>query len=166
MPQVYLGIGSNIDPRQHLHCALNALAKALANFVISPVYESEAVGFVGDNFLNLVVGGETQLPVGKLRDLLRDIESCCGRTRQGPKFSSRTLDIDILTYDDVKGLVEDVELPRPEILEASYVLGPLADIAGEELHPTRQQSYADLWALEKQRKDTTPLTRVEFSWPE
>lgn len=165
MPQVYLGIGSNIDPQRHLRCAFDSLAKVLTHFVISPVYESEAVGFVGDDFLNLVVGGETALPVGELRDALRDIESGCGRTREGPKFGSRTLDIDILTYGDAQGLVEGIELPRPEILEASYVLGPLADIAGEEVHPIRGQSYATLWALEKQHENTTPLTRVEFSWP-
>jgi len=166
VPRVYLGIGSNIDPNQHLHCALNSLAKALTNFVFSPVYESEAVGFVGDNFLNLVVGGETELPVGELRDLLRDIESGCGRTREGPKFGSRTLDIDILTYGDLKGEVDGVELPRPEVLDASYVLGPLADIAGEELHPVSGQTYASLWELEKQNEKTTPLTRVDFSWPD
>lgn len=145
MAVVYLGLGSNIEAREHLQQALKVLRRAYGDLSLSPVYESEAVGFVGDNFLNMVVMIHTELPVGVLYEQLRDIENQFGRDRSAPKFSGRTLDIDILLYDDVVGEVDGVILPREEILTNAFVLKPLCDMAPELMHPQRRRTMAQLW---------------------
>jgi 2-amino-4-hydroxy-6-hydroxymethyldihydropteridine diphosphokinase len=112
---------------------------------LSPVYESAAEGFVGAPFLNLVAGFETKLSVSELREELRAIEAANGRERDGPRFAPRTLDLDLLTYGDQIGEVEGYRLPRDEILTYAFVLGPLADVAPQERHPSDGRTYAALW---------------------
>ena len=161
MAQVYVSIGSNIDRERHVTAALDALAGHFGPLVISSVYESEAVGFSGDHFLNLVAGFDTGLPVGELAARLRAIEHSNGRVRTGERFSGRTLDIDILTYDDCVGNVDGVSLPRDEILHNAFVLLPLAEIAAAEVHPLLRQSYGSLWqAYDRPQK----LWPVDFIW--
>ncbi|RLT94218.1 2-amino-4-hydroxy-6-hydroxymethyldihydropteridine diphosphokinase [Ketobacter sp.] len=158
MARVYLSLGSNIDRERYIRAGLAALEAAFGGLTVSPVYESEAVGFDGDPFYNLVVGIETHLGVGALQRVIKAIEDDHGRIRSGPKFSPRTLDIDILTYDDWVGEVEGVVLPRDEVLKNAFVLLPLADVAGEELHPQVQRTYADLWAeYDKSRQALWPV---------
>ncbi len=146
MARVYLSLGSNIERERYIRAGLAALRQAFGELIVSPTYESESVGFDGDNFFNLVVGMDTELAVGELQRRIKAIEDDNGRERSGPKFSSRTLDIDILTYDDCVGEVDGVMLPRDEILTNAFVLLPLADVAGDELHPQVQRTYAELWA--------------------
>jgi 2-amino-4-hydroxy-6-hydroxymethyldihydropteridine diphosphokinase len=141
MTQVYLSLGSNIEPQRYLKKALAALRADFGDLIVSPVYESLAVGFVGDNFLNLVVAIDTDLSVASLSSLLRDLEEANGRQRQTTKFSSRTLDIDILTYGDAVGVIDGVQLPRTEIERYGFVLRPLADIAAEQRYPVSGISY-------------------------
>lgn len=142
---VYLGVGSNIQREKHIKAALSLLASEFGELEVSPIYESEAVGFEGDPFLNLVVGLETELSVGQLNAVIKRIEDQNGRDRKGPKFSSRTLDIDLLLYGQTVGTVDGVRLPRDEITKNAFVLLPLADIAPEELHPELKRSYHDIW---------------------
>ena len=142
--QVFLSLGSNIDREHNIRSGLNALARVFAPLAISPVYESEAVGFDGDAFYNLVVGLQTTLSVGELTACLKGIEKDHGRVRGEKKFSSRTLDIDILTYDDRVGEVDGVQLPRDEILKHAFVLKPLVDLAPDALHPETNTSYQAL----------------------
>jgi 2-amino-4-hydroxy-6-hydroxymethyldihydropteridine diphosphokinase len=159
--KVYVSIGSNIDRERHITAALDALAEKFSVLDISSVYESEAVGFSGDHFFNLVVGFDTAMPVGELSVCLRDIEHDNGRNRRLERFSARTLDIDILTYGDCVGEIDGVVLPRAEILENAFVLLPLAKIAPDCAHPVNQQSFAVLWgAYGKQQK----LWPVDFVW--
>ncbi|GAA5317598.1 MAG: 2-amino-4-hydroxy-6-hydroxymethyldihydropteridine diphosphokinase [Candidatus Pelagadaptatus aseana] len=161
MATVYLSLGSNIQRYRHLTAALDALCDQFGELTISPVYESEAVGFDGDHFLNLVVGIETALPVGELSAVLKAIEDDNGRDRSCPRFSGRTLDIDILTYDQVTGEVDGVDLPREEITENAFVLLPLADIAGDAVHPLIDRRYGDLWRdYDRNQK----LWSVDFDW--
>lgn len=160
MPRVYLGLGSNIDRERHIRAAVRDLEERFGVLLISPVYESVAVGFEGDHFYNLVVGLDTDLSVGELSVLMRAIEDANGRVRGGPKFSARTLDIDILTYGNACGEIEGVQLPRDEVLKNAFVLRPLADIAGQDRHPETARPFAEHWdAYDQQRQK---LWHIEF----
>ena len=158
MPRVYLGLGSNIEREHHICAALRALEAAFDLLLVSPVYESEAVGFAGSNFYNLVVGIDTELPVGELSALLRGIEDANGRVRGGARFAPRTLDIDILTYGNACGEIDGVQLPRDEILKNAFVLRPLADIAPNDRHPETTRPYAEHWeAYDHRRQKLWPI---------
>jgi len=162
MTQVYLGLGSNIDRHKHITAALDALFDAFGELSLSSVFESEAVGFDGSPFFNMVVGLETDQSIARLSDRLKQIEDDNGRRRQGPKFASRTLDIDILIYGDWVGEYAGVSLPRDEITKNAFVLWPLAQIAPEREHPTLNKSYSQLWqAYDKERQKLWP---VPFVW--
>ena len=162
MARVYLGLGSNIERERYITAGLDALEVLFGELDISPVYDSEAVGFAGQPFLNLVVGVTTDLIVGELYKRLRHIEYEHGRPANATRFSPRQLDIDILTYDDLVGTIEGVELPRGEILENAFVLRPLADLVPDQAHPSDGRSYAELWS-ELANKGQS-IARVEFSW--
>lgn len=160
MPRVYLGLGSNIDREKNLRGAVRALEEHFGDVLVSPVYESEAVGFEGDPFYNLVVAIDTDKPVGELAAELRAIEEAWGRDRLAPKFSSRTLDIDILTWGNACGEIDGVSLPRDEILKHAFVLKPLADLAGNDRHPETVRPYAEHWeAFDHSRQ---PLREVDL----
>ena len=122
MPWVTLSLGSNTDADKNLRICLDALLLHFQDISLSSVFESEAVGFKGDNFLNMVVGFETEKDIEELRQLFKKIEAENGRDRLQEKFSGRTLDIDILTVDDWIGKFSGVELPRREITENAFVL--------------------------------------------
>ena len=162
MARVYLGVGSNIERERYIVAGLDALQDLFGDLVLSPVYDSEAIGFEGMPFLNLVVRVNTDLEVGELARRLRHIEFEHGRLPDATRFSARQLDIDILTYDDRVGTEEGVELPRGEILENAFVLCPLADLAPEERHPVVGRTYAELWRDYDQGSQS--LSRVEFVW--
>lgn len=158
MPRVYLSLGSNIDRDAHLRAALQELEERYGPLLISTVYESEAVGFAGDNFYNLVVGLDTDLGVGELAAELRAIEAAHGRERGGPRFAPRTLDIDILTYGNACGEIDGIHLPRDEILKNAFVLRPLADIAPNDRHPETVRPYAEHWeAYDHSRQKLWPI---------
>lgn len=163
MARVYISIGSNIEREKHVLAALDALHEWFGDLLLSPVYESEAVGFVGEPFLNLVVGVDTGLSVGELSVRFKQLEADNGRRRgiDVPKFSGRTLDLDILIYDDHVGRVDGVELPRGEILKNAFVLKPLADIAPEDRHPVCSKTYSELWqSYDRDQK----LWPIDFAW--
>lgn len=161
MAQVFVSIGSNIEREKHILAALDALADQFGELGLSPVYESEAVGFEGDPFLNLVAGFHTTLPVAALSQALRAIENRNGRVRTAPRFSGRTLDIDILTYDAACGDIDGILLPRAEILHNAFVLLPLSDLAPDSVHPALQQTYRTLWSGFASDQKLWP---VDFSW--
>jgi 2-amino-4-hydroxy-6-hydroxymethyldihydropteridine diphosphokinase len=143
--RVYVSLGSNIDRVRNITSAIAALGDVYGPLRQSCTYETEAVGFSGDPFYNLVVAFETDQTPRQVADVLSRIEDAHGRDRSVGKFSSRTLDLDLLLYD---GLVLDegnLHLPRKEILEYAFVLKPLAEIAGGMKHPVTGFSFADLW---------------------
>lgn len=161
MARVYLSLGSNTSPTQYICAGLDALADQFGELTISPVYESVAVGFEGDNFINLVVGIDTSLSVGELSARLKAIEDANGRVRSGPKYSGRTLDIDILTYDDLCGVVDGVTLPRGEVLRNAFVLLPLSEVAPDDKHAKTGDTFASLW---RDYQRDQKLWRVDFCW--
>lgn len=162
MAQVFLGLGSNTNARQNITNALNALHKQFGDIILSPVYESESLGFVGDNFLNLVVALNTELQVGKLLEHLKNIEDQNGRDRSAPKFSGRTLDIDILTYDKKSGIVDGVSLPRDEIFKNAFVLKPFSELAPNFTPPTSTKNLTELW--ESFDAQSQKLWPISFDW--
>jgi 2-amino-4-hydroxy-6-hydroxymethyldihydropteridine diphosphokinase len=160
--RAYISVGSNIDRERNVTIALDALAAAYGELVVSSVFESESVGFDGDPFYNAVVGVDTVQTVAELSDTLRSIEDGAGRRRDTPRFSRRKLDLDLLTYDDVAGEVGGVRLPREEITLNAFVLRPLAEIAGAETHPVLLRSYAKLWR--DFDNDAQRLWPIDFGW--
>jgi len=162
MIPVYLSLGSNINRHHHILAGLDALETLFGELVVSSVYESKSVGFNGSNFFNLVVGVQTELALADLSEALKRIEDDNGRVRSGPKFSPRTLDIDILTYGDFVGVDAGIELPRAEISKNAFVLLPLAQVAAEVLHPQLQKTYAQLWAAYD--KASQALWTIDFAW--
>ena len=158
---VYVSFRSNVARPFYVRAALDALADWFGDIVISPVYDSEAVGFDGSPFLNLVVGIETTLSVAELSRRFKQLEAENGRRRDVPKFSARTLDLDILTYGEAVGCIDGVELPRGEILRNAFVLRPLADIAPDETHPVCGKTYRELWRTYDTGQKLWP---VDFNW--
>ena len=144
MTRVFFGIGSNIDKEQTISRALGMMRDVFGEVKLSPTFESEAVGFEGDNFFNLVAEVSTNLSLEEVIKSCKQIEDDCGRDRSGPKFSSRTIDIDVLLYGDTV-CDNPIELPRGEILENAYVIWPMALLAPEIVHPTENQSMGQLW---------------------
>ncbi|HCS27849.1 MAG TPA: 2-amino-4-hydroxy-6-hydroxymethyldihydropteridine diphosphokinase [Spongiibacteraceae bacterium] len=146
MPEVFVGVGSNVDRELNIRSGLAALGREFGDIESSSVYCSEAVGFAGDAFLNLVIRFTTELTVAELGQRLRAIETAHGREANMPKFSSRTLDLDILLYGDASGEVDGVTLPREEVVYNAFVLRPLAELAPESKHPRLGKTFARLWA--------------------
>lgn len=142
---VYVSIGSNIEPARHVKQALVDLTAAFGVLQISPIYETEAVGFDGDNFYNLVVGFETDLSVVDLDEQLSQIELDNGRTRDSQRFNARTLDLDLLLYGDAILTEQGWNIPRDEIDKYAFVLKPLLDLYPQGKHPQTNRSYAELW---------------------
>jgi 2-amino-4-hydroxy-6-hydroxymethyldihydropteridine diphosphokinase len=163
MARVYIGVGSNVDPEANIRQGIQLLRRAFGDLIVSPVYESPAVGFAGNNFYNLVVGFDTALKPQALIQELHTIELQCGRERNAPRFSPRTLDLDLLLYGDWVLHEEKLELPRRDILEYAFVLRPLADIAADLLHPVSGQRIEDLWQrFERNAQPLQPLNPVNL----
>ncbi|MBA1147725.1 2-amino-4-hydroxy-6-hydroxymethyldihydropteridine diphosphokinase [Ectothiorhodospiraceae bacterium WFHF3C12] len=160
MARVYVGIGSNIEPARHVCAALDDLRAAFGELDVSPVYQTEAVGFAGQDFLNLVVGFDTSADPGAVNQTLRAIEDRNGRRRGPERYASRTLDLDLLLYDDLVADDPAMNLPRDEILRFAFVLKPLADIAGERHHPSDGRTFNELWA--EMADDAPALTSVDL----
>ena len=164
---VYLSLGSNINRHDNIKRCLLSLLENFGELSSSPVYESEPVGFQGACFYNLVVKIETLESLERLSARLKEIEQAQGRVRGGKRFSSRTLDIDILLYDELCGLHAGIELPRPEVYYNAFVLLPLTDLAANQADPKSGLPFVQLWAekapaILRQQK----LWKVEFDWPE
>ena len=150
LAQVFIGVGSNIDREENIRAGLRELRIQFSNVNISTIYETIAVGFKGDNFFNLVVGLETDLTPKELQEKLHEIESQFGRKRGGPRYVSRTLDLDLLLYDDVVCEEEGIQIPREDVTKFAFVLRPLSEIAGYLIHPVLGECYADLWKAFKE----------------
>jgi 2-amino-4-hydroxy-6-hydroxymethyldihydropteridine diphosphokinase len=143
--QIYVSIGSNKQPHKHVAMALDAINAFFSPVELSPIYESVAVGFVGDNFFNLIAGFDTGLSLTELDKKLSQIEQDCGRKRSEERFTSRTMDLDLLVYGDLVRHDDHWDLPRGEITRNAFVLKPLAELAPDFVHPELGLSFLQLW---------------------
>lgn len=160
MTTALLSLGSNLQPQQHLHAAVEALRARFGDILVSPAYRTAAVGFDGPAFLNNAVAVETDLPLDALDAWLHALEDAHGRDRSGPRFSDRTLDIDVVFYGDL--IVEGpghLRIPRPELKHA-FVLKPLADIAPDFRDPVSGLTLDALWRAHRQHGEAFEVVEL------
>lgn len=164
MKTAYLSLGSNVDRDANLRGGLDALQETFGTLQVSSVYESAAVGFTGSPFYNLAVALDTDLEVADLVACLRDIEDHFGRDRSKPRFSDRTLDIDLLLLGRLCGEFGTVTLPRQELFEQAFVLCPLAEIAPGLNVPGTDVSLSQLWAAAGGSLESHEQPKQYFQW--
>lgn len=145
MTEVFLSVGSNIEPARHIAMGVAFLRERYSNLKLSPIYECPPVGFTGALFHNLVLSFVTEQSAFDVQQTLREIEQRCGRRRQGSQWQARSLDLDLILYGDLILDTEELSLPRADILRYAFVLRPLADLAPQRRHPRLGQTYAELW---------------------
>ena len=156
--RVYVSAGSNIEPRANLEAACAALKERYPDLELSPMYESPAEGFSGPPFLNLVVSFRTNDTPEEILEALAQREALAGRDRSGGKFSSRTLDLDLLLYGD--RVDEALKMPHPDIERYAFVLKPLADLAPDLRHPvtgTRLSTLCEQLPISRSLTVVSPL---------
>jgi 2-amino-4-hydroxy-6-hydroxymethyldihydropteridine diphosphokinase len=144
MTACFVSIGSNIDKEKNITQGLNSLREMFGKLLISPIYETAAVGFDGDDFYNLVVGFESDLSAREIFEKLRELEFKHGRSKNSQKFTPRTLDLDLLLYGDAVIHDDVLTLPRIDIEKYLFVLKPLVDIAPTLKHPILHKSYSKM----------------------
>lgn len=145
MSTAYLGLGSNVNARRNILSAIAVLRETFNNVRLSPAYQTRSVGFDGDDFINLTAAIETDLQPLELKQFLNELEDRHGRVRNVAKFSDRTLDIDILLYDDLYLISPLLQIPRTEIMTFTHVLKPLADLAPGLQHPVCRKTIGEIW---------------------
>ena len=153
--RVFVSAGSNIEPRANLEAACKALEQHYGELELSPLYRSPAAGFSGPDFLNLVAGFRTGEAPAEILERLAGMETSAGRDRSAGKFSSRTLDLDLLLYGD--RIDAALKLPHPDIKRYAFVLKPLADLAPELRHPITGATLAELWRCFAGPRDLHPV---------
>lgn len=161
MARVYLGLGSNVDPVDNLRLGIDELKRRYGIVELSPVYRSKALGFQGDDFLNLVAAIDTCATPQAIHAQIETIHDRAGRTRDSQRFASRTLDIDILLYGDRVVETPRFRIPRADVLDYSFVLRPLADLAPALVHPDTGRTIAEHWAeFDAERHPVTPVNVI------
>jgi 2-amino-4-hydroxy-6-hydroxymethyldihydropteridine diphosphokinase len=155
---VYLSAGSNIEPENNLKLACQELESEYGELTLSPVYRNSAVGFEGDEFLNMVIGFSTHEHPERIVSRLEEVHDKAGRVRQANPFSPRTLDLDMLLYGDL--VRRRLKLPHTDIEKYGFVLGPLAQVAPDLRHPLNGEKISRLW--DSFDKEANPMTRVDI----
>jgi 2-amino-4-hydroxy-6-hydroxymethyldihydropteridine diphosphokinase len=160
MPDAYVAAGSNVRPRASLNEALRLLSRDYPGLRASQAYSNSAVGFEGDDFINLVIAFSAEQPTEALLDRLKSVERACGREPGAPRWGPRTLDLDLLLHGDAVGRFGGKALPHPDLLTRAWVLGPLAELAPAVVHPVAGERIDALWRRFDQRAH--PLTPVSL----
>jgi 2-amino-4-hydroxy-6-hydroxymethyldihydropteridine diphosphokinase len=134
MTRAYVGLGANLGDRERtIRRAVELLPDVVA---VSQLIETDPVGYVDQpRFLNGVAALETELPPRALLERLLEIERSLGRTRDGPRFGPRTIDLDLLLYGDEQIDEPGLTVPHPRMHERRFVLEPLAELAPDLIVP-------------------------------
>lgn len=154
----YVSGGSNIAPEANLRLAARELKARFPGARFSRCYRNKAVGFDGPDFINFAVALPTTMPLAALKAELEGIEALCGRPPGAKRWEPRPMDLDVLLYGDLVGEREGLVLPRPSLLEWGFMLGPLAEIEPDLVHPVERRTLAALWTAFD--RDANPLVPV------
>lgn len=160
MPEVFVAAGSNVEPVIHLHRALGILRAHFPGLRRSRAWRNAAVGFEGDDFVNLVVAFETDEPVQAVLARLHKAEAACGRARDHQRWAPRSMDLDVLLYGDQVSHEPGLTLPRPDLVRRAYMLGPMAELAPQLRHPTLGLTMLELW--ERFDRDAHPMQEIDL----
>jgi 2-amino-4-hydroxy-6-hydroxymethyldihydropteridine diphosphokinase len=160
---VFVAAGSNVEPVANLHRALDVLARHYPSLRCSRAYRNAAVGFEGEDFVNLVLAFDTDDDVRTVLGHLHEAEAACGRARNAPKWAPRSMDLDVLLYGDTVADEPGLVLPRPDLVRRAYMLGPMAELAPDLVHPTLGATMRELWRdFDRQAHAMQP---VDLGWP-
>ncbi len=145
---VAIGLGSNLGPRlAQLEAAIEGLRASVEIRRCSAVYETDPMHLEDQPpFLNACCVGDTELAARSLLEALQDLELRAGRRSGGPRFGPRELDLDLLLYGDIVIEETGLQVPHPRMAERPFVLWPLAEIAGDRLHPESGETIARMAA--------------------
>jgi len=131
MNRLYILVGSNIDPNENIKKGLKHLNQSDSIVVeaVSSEFISKPVGMEGSDFINIVLRCSTNLEFIETNTLLKEIEEICGRERDPQnKFTPRTLDLDIICWNNFEGIIEGYKLPDPDIEKYDYIKVPLSEV--------------------------------------
>jgi 2-amino-4-hydroxy-6-hydroxymethyldihydropteridine diphosphokinase len=144
--KVYFCLGSNISPHQNISFAIRRVRRKFLDVELSSLYSSKAVGFEGDDFLNIVLCVNTEMTLADVLAYADTLEQEAGRVRlRRGRFDSRTLDVDVLMYGDLAGEHEGRIWPNQDLNENAHVLLPMSEIAGDVAHPGKGMKFGELW---------------------
>lgn len=160
---VYVSAGSNVEAEKNLRLACSEFEGLFGSLCRSSVYRTKAIGFDGNDFLNMVVSFSTRLSLDSLMTELERIEILSGRIPEAPPFSPRTLDLDLLLYGEQVVDSPQISLPRADITKYAFVLGPMAELAPGLRHPRNGKTMRELWAAFDRGKQ--PIQRLTDSPP-
>jgi len=162
MATVFLGLGSNVDPQRNLRLAVRELRRQYGSLDLSNVYQNSPVGFEGSDFLNLVVSLKSDESPVDMHAQIESIHDIAGRERRNSKFISRPLDIDLLLYDDLVLDEPPIRLPRADVLNYSFVLRPMRELAPDLVHPVTGRTMAEHWQEFDQDSHSLLLSDLSF----
>ncbi|MBA7621400.1 Bifunctional folate synthesis protein [subsurface metagenome] len=161
MAVVYICLGSNLGRKKaNIRRTIKLLSKKkdIKILKVSSLYETEPVGYVKqDWFVNACLKAETSLSPRQLLNTLKDIEKQLKRKKAFPKWGPRTIDLDILLYDNLKLKTKDLIIPHPEMHKRAFVLIPLMELEPNLIHPTKRKSILELLANLKKSKRVRKL---------
>ena len=126
----YVLIGSNIEPAENIKKGLNLIEQENKISLIkqSSDYQSKAVGMKGNDFINKVINCSTDMNFRETLDYLKSIEERCGRVREENKFIPRTLDLDIIDWNNYEGVIDGYQLPDQDIEKFDFIKNPYKEI--------------------------------------
>lgn len=162
MAKIYLGLGSNEEPEKNLVLAIQQLEIRFGYLEKSKIYQGPAVGFDGDDFLNLVVSLQSGMPPIDIYNEIECIHNYIGRERGKNKWGPRSIDIDLLLYDDLIINEPSLKVPRSDILNYGFVLQPIAEIAPYLVHPLTGITLLEHWKAFVKKNQPLEIANINF----